>query len=80
MADKKTWKIMINNKPKDWPKNTITGREIKEAAGSPKDWVVNEIIAGPGEDPEIGDDQIVDLDTPGREKFITRKPKTSPGT
>jgi len=40
-------------------------------------------VPGPGEDPEIGDGQKVDLDEkappPGIKKFTTRKPTTAPG-
>lgn len=72
-------KVMINHKNHDWDGITITGVQIKTLAGSPADYVVNQIVEGPGDDPEIGDAQMVDLTGPGIEKFVTRKPTTTPG-
>jgi hypothetical protein len=81
MAD--TFKLIVNKKPKDWPEQFITGSQIKTLAESPPDWVVNQTVPGPGEDPEIADGQKVDLDEkappPGVKKFTTRKPTTAPG-
>lgn len=78
------YKLIVNRKDYQWPKELINGAEIKQLAGSPPDWIVNEIIDGPGEDPEIGDTQDVSLnpETPpkGIKRFITRKPKTNPGS
>jgi hypothetical protein len=73
------FKIKINRDNLDWPHPTITGRQIKELAGSPSDWVVNQRVKGPGEEPEIGDDQSVDLTDPGVEQFTTRAPSTEFG-
>lgn len=77
------YKLIVNKEEKDWPERYIKGRQILELAGSPPDWVVNELVAGPGEDPEIGPDQSVDLgfesEPKGIKKFQTRKPKTNPG-
>lgn len=82
MAEKE-YELIVNKQPKKWPNEFITGAEIKTLAGSPADWVVNEIIDGPGEEPEIGDTQKVDLEESalpkGTKRFITRKPTTSPG-
>lgn len=72
--------LIINRKPDTWPEPSITGSQIKELAGSPADFVVNQIVDGPGEDPEIADSQSVSLTPHGTEKFVTRKPKTTPGT
>jgi hypothetical protein len=78
------YRLIVNKEEKDWPKRYITGRQILDLAGSPADWVVNELVPGAGEDPEIGPDQSVDLDfeaePKGIKKFQTRKPKTNPGT
>ncbi|OYV87944.1 MAG: hypothetical protein B7Z64_00255 [Acidiphilium sp. 21-68-69] len=75
--------LIVNRKPYTWPKDKIDGREIKALAGSPADWVVNQIVDGPGEDPEVANDQFVELaldaEPKGVKRFITRKPKTSPG-
>lgn len=81
--ERKTFRLIINKKPHDWPEQFINGAQIKKLAESPADWIVNQIVPGPGEDPEIKDDQRVDLDLkappPGEKKFTTRKPTTSPG-
>lgn len=75
--------LVVNRAPYRWAHEKIDGRQIKGLAGSPADWVVNQIINGPGEDPEIADDQYVNLapeaEPRGEKRFITRKPKTSPG-
>ena len=73
------FKLMINRKQHEWPAPSITGTDIKQLAGSPVDYVVNQLVSGPGEDPEIADAQPVDLSGPGVEQFVTRKPKTTPG-
>lgn len=76
-------KLIVNKESKTWPEQFIDGKEILELAGSPADWIVNQLVPGPGEDPEIGPDQEVDLDVKaepeGIKKFQTRKPKTNPG-
>ena len=75
--------LIVNKVEKTWPRQFIKGSEILTLAGSPADWVVNQIVPGQGEDPEIGPNQEVDLDEkalpPGIKKFKTRKPHTSPG-
>jgi Multiubiquitin len=82
-SDKRHFRLIVNKAEKEWPKQFITGAEILALAGSPPDWVVNEIVPGPGEDPEIGPTQSVDLDPKvepeGIKKFQTRKPATNPG-
>lgn len=77
--EKDHFEIQINRKPFKWPNAMITGAEIKALAESPADFVVNQIVDGPGEDPEIADAQPVDLSARGVEKFVTRKPRTTPG-
>jgi len=80
---KQEYKLIVNKAEKPWPKQFITGAEILVLAGSPPDWIVNEIVPGPGEDPEIAPTQSVDLDQKaephGVKKFQTRKPSTNPG-
>ena len=77
-------KLIVNKSEKDWPERFIKGKQILELAGSPPDWVVNELVPGCGEDPEIGLEQSVDLDFHvepcGIKRFQTRKPKTNPGS
>jgi hypothetical protein len=80
---KHEFELIINRREYKWPTEVISGAQIKMLAGSPPDWVVNQIVEGPGEDPEIGDNQEVPLDPhappKGIKRFTTRKPKTSPG-
>ncbi len=77
------FELIINRTPYKWPEEEISGAEIKHLAGSPIDWVVNQIVDGPGEDPEVSDTDSVHLDESappkGRKRFTTRKPKTAPG-
>jgi hypothetical protein len=79
----KEYELIVNRVPHKWPSETITGAQIKQLAGSPADWVVNQIVAGPGEDPEVGNDEPIHLDVQaepkGVKRFTTRKPSTSPG-
>lgn len=83
MANEHEFKLIVNKQEKTWDNEFITGAQIKKLAGSPPDWVVNQIVPGPGGDPEIGDEQKVDLKEsappPGIKRFTTRKPTTSPG-
>jgi hypothetical protein len=79
----KDFHLIVNTREHKWPRQTITGSEILALAGSPSDWVVNQLVPGPGEDPEIGPDQSVDLspqaEPRGVKRFQTRRPKTNPG-
>jgi hypothetical protein len=82
-VEHRQYQLKVNRAPHTWPREEINGAEIKGLAGSPADWVVNQTHDGPGEDPEILDNQFVQLakDAPpkGEKAFTTRKPKTSPG-
>lgn len=79
----KVYRLIVNRQPKEWNSEVILGSEIRGLSGSPDDWVVNQIVDGPGEDPEIAPDQKVHLATEappvGEKKFTVRKPKTAPG-
>lgn len=82
-AKKEEYKLIVNKKQHEWPQQFITGAEVKKLADSPADWVVNLSVPGGGEDPEISDDQKVDLslhaEPNGEKRFTTRKPTSSPG-
>jgi hypothetical protein len=73
------YRLKIDNRPYEWPKEFITGLEIKRLAKvDPATYSVWEIVEGPGEDIEIGDHQQVDLK--GHEKsFITGKKHSTEG-
>jgi len=78
-----TYHLIVNRQSKDWKDEVITGADIRKLSGSPDDWVVNQIVDGPGEDPEIAPLQEVHLALEakpvGEKKFTVRKPKTAPG-
>jgi hypothetical protein len=82
--EKDDYNLIVNKVPKDWPERHIKGADILVLALSPTEWVVNQLVPGGGEDPEVGPTQEVDLDlqaTPnGVKRFQTRKPKTNPGS
>ncbi|MFY9329946.1 MAG: multiubiquitin domain-containing protein [Georgfuchsia sp.] len=83
MNHEKSFKLIVNKAEKDWPEQFISGAQILTLAGSPSDWVVNQIVPGAGEDPEVSPSQQIDLDVKadphGIKRFQTRKPKTNPG-
>jgi hypothetical protein len=84
MEHNKDFKLIVNKDEKNWADQFINGAQILQLAGSPADWVVNQLVPGSGEDPEIGAAQRVDLDLKaephGVKRFQTRKPKTNPGS
>ena len=84
MEHNKDHKLIVNKVQQSWTDQFITGAQILQLAGSPADWVVNQLVPGSGEDPEIGPAQTVDLDLQaepqGVKRFQTRKPKTNPGS
>mgnify|MGYP001460009443 CR=1 FL=1 len=71
-------KIMIDQKPFDWEKDTITGSEIKALAGVDPSYGVWLQQPGP-EDPTVADSESIDLTQPGRERFFTGKKETTEG-
>lgn len=75
----KTFHILIDHKPHNWPKPVITGAEIKQLAGvdSPT-FDAWQDVSGP-EDKFIGDIYEVDLTENGTEKFFTIKKNTTEG-
>jgi hypothetical protein len=83
VSHEKTYRLIVNKAEKDWPERFISGAQILSLAGSPSDWVVNQLVPGAGEDPEVPPTRDVDLDLQaepqGIKRFQTRKPKTNPG-
>jgi Multiubiquitin len=83
-VEHREYPLKVNRIPHTWPKEEINGAQIKQLAGSPAGWVVNQTHDGPGEDPEVLDGQYVhlaeDAAPKGEKTFTTRKPKTSPGS
>ncbi len=72
------YSIIIDHHHYEWPKSTITGREIKDLAGVPQSYGVWQDLAGPN-DPPVKDDQVVDLSKPGTDRFFTGKKTTTEG-
>lgn len=76
--------LIVNKQESKWADRHVNGAQILQIAGSPSDWVVNQLVPGAGEDPEIASDQPVDLDPQaepkGIKRFQTRKPATNPGS
>jgi hypothetical protein len=75
----KGFKIIIDNKPFEWPEPTITGEQIKGLVKAKPEYGVWLVVPGPGDDEEIGDHQNADLTAPGRERFITGPKQTTEG-
>src|SRR5882757_7833720 len=71
--------LTIDHKPFKWPRETITGDEIKKLVDAKPDYGVWRVIDGPGDDEEIGDDQHVDLKKPHHDCFITGPKKSTEG-
>jgi hypothetical protein len=73
------YKIVVDQKPHDWPKPVITGLEIKKLAGvDPATYDAWQDVRGP-EDLLIKDNQKVDLTAKGTERFFTGKKTTTEG-
>ena len=75
----KSFKIIVDQKPHEWPERFITGLEIKNLAGvDPQTYDAWQDVKGP-EDELIADCDKVDLSEPGRERFFTGKKTTTEG-
>ncbi len=71
--------LIIDNHQHEWPKEFITGAEIKALAKvDPATYSVWEIIPGPEDDIEIGDAQEVNLKV-HEKRFITGKKHSTEG-
>lgn len=73
------FKIVVDQKPHEWPKQFITGLEVKKLAGvDPATYDAWLDVRGP-EDELIEDNKKVDLSKPGVERFFTGKKTTTEG-
>lgn len=70
---KKELKLIIDGKHYTWPKQYITGRQIKELAGMVGDYEIFLSISGPWPDEKIEDGDKVDLARPGIEHFYSKE-------
>jgi hypothetical protein len=71
--------LTIDHKPFKWPRETITGNEIKKLVDAKPEYGVWRVVHGPGDDEEIGDHQHVDLKKPHHDVFITGPKKSTEG-
>ena len=75
----KTYKILIDHKPHEWPNPVITGADIKQLAGVDQSaFEAWQDVPGP-EDLLIDNTDEVDLTKPGNEKFFVIKKSTTEG-
>lgn len=75
----KPFKIIVDQKRHNWAEPFITGLEVKNLAGvDPAAYDAWQDVRGP-EDILLGDDDRVDLRTPGTERFFTGKKTTTEG-
>jgi hypothetical protein len=70
--------ILIDQKPYTWADRYITGTQIKALASVDQAFGVWLEAPGP-EDPPVGNDEPIDLDKPGVERFFTGKKQTTEG-
>ena len=76
---KDIFKIIIDNKPYDHENDFITGREIKEKGEIDSSYGVWLKVDGPDPDKEVGNDESINLNDPGREHFFTGPKTTTEG-
>lgn len=75
----RSFKIIVDQKHHEWPRQFITGLEVKRLAGvDPAAFDAWLDVRGP-EDELIDDNEKVDLSKPGVEKFFTGKKTTTEG-
>jgi hypothetical protein len=74
----KPYKLVVDQKQHEWPEKLISGSQIKTLANVDQSYGVWQQLPGP-DDPEIGDNETVDLSEPGKERFFTGKKTTTEG-
>lgn len=73
------YKLIIDQKHHEWPRDEINGRQIKELAGVPQSYRVWQDLPGP-HDPPVGDDQEVHLRKHEVERFFTGENNSTEGS
>jgi hypothetical protein len=69
----RSFRLNINEQPREWGKQTITGRQLKQLAGlDPADHEIFYTVIG-GEDRPIGDNETFNLGAAEVERFATRR-------
>lgn len=67
--------ILINQKPYEVPKEQMTGREIKQLAGGPVEYLLVLVVKKPdeqagGDDQQVQDDQVIALQSGMRFRIV----------
>lgn len=75
----KVFKILVDQKPFDWSRESISGVEIKQLVNAKPNAGVWLKVNGPRDDEPVGDNQQIDLNPPGREHFFTGEVQTVEG-
>ena len=65
--------LVVNDRPFKWPKQFITGAEVRQLGDIGPGPALFLVIPEPWEDELILDETRVDLARPGRERFISRE-------
>jgi hypothetical protein len=75
----KKYKIHIDQRPFEVESRIITGSQLKQLAGVSQTYGVWLKTSGAEPDIEVGDQEAIDLDQPGREHFFTGSKGTTEG-
>jgi hypothetical protein len=70
---KKDYKLLINNKPFEWPEQFIPGSEVRKLGQISEDDDLYLKVNGQEEDKLISNDTNIDLDKPGVEHFFSKE-------
>lgn len=74
----KLFKIIVDQREFE-VESPITGAQIRALVGVDSSYGVWQIVPGPGDDPQISDDQPAELKGHGKEEFFTGKKQTIEG-
>ena len=77
--EKKSYKFMVDNKPREADQPVLTGAQIKALAQVDPSFGLFAEGRGNQPDQQIADGQAVDLREPGRDQFYTVAPATFGG-
>lgn len=76
----RTFRLMVDTADLEWPKPLISGRVLKTLAKLPEGYdLYQEVRGGKGHDKLIEDCDLINLDDPGLERFISIEAETTEG-
>ena len=76
----RTFRLMVDTADLEWPKPIISGHVLKSLAKLPEGYdLYQEVRGGKGHDRLIEDCDLVNLDDPGLERFISVEAETTEG-